>query len=347
MQFLRFLLLVLCVAPLAEFCSAADWSSVPARDNRGTVLIRTNWVDKDGPQSGSGTGFVVSKQGHILTVAHQFPDAGASVVLYTGDTEGWPSVYTRQSFPLKLAHIDRQADFAVLVPTKDVPLSPVPTLWTWAPVEGAEVNTRGFPLGGPLEGMPGTVRRSGASSEVPMTMMLRAGYSGSPVYDATGRVVCMVRGGTPVADIKDPTVMGLGFCLPLALLQSKVPPELLADSGVPPLANVPKGSGEIRVSYSVNETKETAFNGLQDLTNPSTTRPYTTGRLEAQNGYRIAKYEYLEHSATKVSNRVVQVAPDGAFLEMTYELTSGPGYDRWRGWLAATIVTVQVPKDKP
>lgn len=345
-MFLRILLLVLCFAPVAGACAAADWSSVPSRDNRGTVLIRTNWVDKDGPQSGTGTGFVVSKQGHILTVAHQFPHAGVSVILYTGDTEGWPSVYTRQSFPLNLTYIDRQADFAVLVPTKEVPLSPVPTLWTWAPLEGAEVNTRGFPLGGPLEGMPGTIRRSGASPEVPMTMMLRAGYSGSPVYDATGRVVCMVRGGTPVADVKDPTVMGLGFCLPLALLKSKVPSELLADSsGAAPAAAL-KGSGEIRISYSVNETKETAFNGLQDLTKSSTTRPYTTGRLEAQNGYRIAKYEYLEHSATRVSNRVVQVAPDGDFLEMTYDLTSGPGYDRWRDWLAATIVTVQVPKDK-
>lgn len=330
---------------LSQASISADWSAVASRDNRGTVLIRTNWADDNGPQSGTATGFVVSKDGHILTVAHQFP-TGNLPVLSTGETEGWPSAYTRQHFPLKLIHIDRDADFALLVPAKPVTLIAVPINWGWAPLEGAEVNTRGFPLGGPLEGMPGNIRRSGATPDVPMSVLLRGGYSGAPVYDHTGKAVCMVRGGIPVVDIKDPTIMGFGFCVPLSLLKAKIPETVVAASAASSLSENTGPAGRIRVSYSVNTTKETEFSGLQDLNRPQSTESYTTGRLEATKGYRIVDHEYLEHSATKVSERQIKIAPDGSYLEMTYKLTSGPGYDRWRGWLAATIVTIQEPKEK-
>src|SRR5690606_17156805 len=174
----------------------------------------------------------------------------------------------------------------------------------------------------------GKIRRSGSSPEVPMSVWVRSGYSGAPVYDRLGRVVCMIRGGTTVVNIEDPTVMGLGFCVPLSLLQQKIPAEIMtaamnaglqADTGV---------RGPIRVSHSVDTTKETSFTGLQDLVKPASTESYTTGRLEAASGYRIVNYEYLEHSATKVSDRQVRIAPDGSYLEMTYKLTSGPGFDR-------------------
>lgn len=322
---------------------AADWSSVPVRDNRGTVLIRTNWVDKDGPQSGIATGFVVSSTGHILSVAHQVPTDSTSVVLHTGETESWPSAYLRQTFSLKLEKIDRLGDWAVFVPTKSVQLTPVPVSWSWTPAEGEAVNTRGFPLGGPLEGMPGSVRRSGQSPEVPLSMLLRAGYSGSPVYNAAGQAVCMVRGGTAVADVSDPTVMGLGFCMSLGLLKPKIPAELIADTSTRP-GQSPEPSGEVRISYSVSNTKTTPFDGVQDLVRPSTTQHYSP-RFAAQPGYKIVKYDYIEHSATKVSNLKVTVSTDGQFLDVNFDLTSGPGYDRWRGWLTATLTTVQIPTE--
>lgn len=345
----RFLILPWFAAALSQSASSqaadtANWSSIPSRDNRGTVLIRTNWLDETGPQGGTATGFVISREGHILTVAHQFPQGEA---LSTGETEAWRSSYPRQNFPLKLIHIDRSADFAILVPAKPATLSPVPTFWDWEPLEGNEINTRGFPLGGPLEGMPGRIRRSGATPEVPMNVLLRGGYSGAPVYDHSGKAVCMVRGGTPVADLDDPTVMGLGFCVPLSMLRAKIPGEILASASdtVPPSTGA--AGGQIRISYSVNTTKETPFGGPQDLFKPASSKSYSTGRLEAARGYRIVDHQYLEHSATQVSERQVKIAPDGSYLEMTYKLTSGPGYDRRRGWLAATIVTIQEPKEQP
>ncbi len=334
----------LCHSLLPQTSIGADWSAVPSRDNRGTVLIRTNWVDDEGPQTGTATGFVISKEGHILTVAHQFPRD--TKVLIVGETEGWPSSYSRQNFPLKLGPIDRDTDFAILIPIKHPTLVPVPTSWDWEPSEGGGINARGFPLGGLLEGMQGKLRRSGLASKVPMDVLLRAGYSGAPVYDESGRVVCMVGGGTPVTTIEDANVMGLGYCLPLSLLRAKVPAEIAAAAEDVGLSADTGVRGPIRVSYSVDMTKETSFLGFQDLLKPATTESYTTGRLEASEGYRIVGYEYLEHSATKVSDREVKIAPDGSHLEMTYKLTSGPGTDRWRGWLAATIITIQKPKEK-
>jgi hypothetical protein len=327
---------------------AADWSAVPSRDNRGTVLIRTAWVDNGKPDSGSGTGFVIDSDGHIITVAHQFPISKTAVVLPSGETEGWGSAYPRQTFPLRIVHIDRRADVAVLQPTQRVTLTPVPVAWDWAPTERSEIYIRGFPLGGPLEGMPGLVRRSGLSSEAPTSTLLRAGFSGSPVYDARGNVVGMTRGGTPVADLKDPTVMGLGFFVPLALLRDKLPAALVAAAAFtrPATADAkPDSFAQMRLSYPINVTKETAFRGLQDLTKAAETKSYSSGRIAAQPGYRIASYEVLEHSATQVSEQKVDLAADGSSIEFTFNLTSGPGYDRKRGWLRATLVTIQRPKE--
>ncbi len=340
-------LLISAVGFLIGSADAADWGVVAARDNRGTVLIRTNWVDGKIQDGGTGTGFVVDDKGSIVTVAHQFPASRSAVVLYSGETEGWASDYARQSFPLELRHIDRLADVAVLVPTKTVKLSPIPLDWDWAPTEGRGIYVRGFPLGGGLEGMEGLVRRTEVSSQVPTSTLLRAGHSGSPVYNAKGQVVGMARGGTPVANVKeDPTLLGLGFFVPLSLLKDKLPATLVASIGAGTAIPAPRSRApQLRLSYPVDETKETSFRGIQDLVKPSETRPYTTGRIQAQPGYRIDRYELIEHSATKVSDKVVKVAPDGSSVELTFKLTSGPGSDRWRGWLAATLVTIQIPKD--
>jgi len=348
MSALPVLIVGLCCSLIPRLSFGADWSGVPARDNRGTVLIRANWVDSQEPQTGTATGFVMSKEGHVLTVAHQFPD-GDLKVLITGETENWPSAYSRQNFPLKLVHIDRKADFAILIPIKAVTLVAIPTKWEWKPVENDEVNIRGFPLGGPLEGMPGTIRRSGAVPEVPMSAILRGGYSGAPVYDSSGKVVCMVRGGTPVADVQDPNVMGLGFCVPLSLLVTKIPSSILLSAVDSSSPSATATGGRIRVSYSIDETKTTPVKKdstlFEILRIPASTQEYNFHK-EAEKGYRIISYEYLEHSATQFEKGDIKIAVDGSSIHMPYKLTSGPGYNQTRGWLAATIVTIQEPMEK-
>ena len=267
-------------------------------------------------------------------------------MLYTGETEVWASDYQRQSFPLELKYIDRTADIAVLVPAKAVKLSPIPLSWDWAPQEGLLVYVRGFPLGGTLEGMEGKVSRTEVSPKVPTSTLLRAGHSGSPVYSLEGRVVGMARGGIPVADVADPNLLGQGFFVPLSLLKNKLPPALVAAIGAAPVnASVGGKPTQLRLSYPIDKTKETKFQGVQDLLKPAETESFTSGKISAQPGYRIIGYELVKHSATAVSDEIPVLNADGSSFEYKFKLTSGPGYDRTRGWLAATLITIQKPKD--
>lgn len=324
----------------------ADWGAVARRDNRAIVLLDINWVDAEGPQFNTGTGFVVNGN-YILTVAHHFP-VGASETLTTGETEGLSSEYPRQSFTAKVVHLDRDADVAVLLPDPmQVTLTAVPTSWNWVPTELAGVVVRGFPLGGPLEGTPAAIRRSGISAEVPTDALLRAGHSGSPVYDETGTVVGMVRGGTPVADLeKDRSVMGLGFFVPLRLLQkANLPQPLFATIAAPAETTSTGQKSELLLSYTVNKTKTTELRTLWDLAKPSETSAFTEV-ITAEPGYRIVKYELIEHSANYVSDQEVKISPDGSSLEFRFKLTSGPGIDRTRGWLYATLKTSQQLTEK-
>lgn len=330
--------------PRYAFCEEVDWTKVAARDAAATVLVRTSWAKDNQFLDSVGTGFVVGASKNILTVSHLFPNEDVKVVV-TGQVVDKQS--EMHSLTLTLKRINREADFAILTAGEsDVSLlSAVPVDMTWKPDEGKIIHIRGFPLGGALEGYEGTVTTSTSSDTVPTTTLLQAGYSGAPVYDAYGVVVGMARGGTPVADSKDPTIMGRGFFVPLSLLRDSMQPDLRAD-----IQNVPASSAEasadkpekVRLSYSVDETKETSFESPADLTRPSTSKNYTTGKIYAQPGYRISNYAISVISATKVSDRKVVMSENGEWIEMTYTLTSGPGWDRWRGWLTATLTTIQV-----
>lgn len=332
---------------LAPLCWCADWSHIPARDNRGTVLVRAAWVDGNVQGSGTGTGFVVDDKGSIFTVAHQFPLSTTATVLVTGETEG-TSQYERQSFTLKIDSIDRVADIAVLVPTKPTKLTAVPLSWDWRPKETAAVYVRGFPLGGPLVGMPGVVTRTEVTTQVPTSTLLRAGDSGAPVYNDQGIVVGMIRGGELTANLKgDPTILGLGYFVPLSLLKLKLPADLVARvSSATPSASAGKPR-QIRISYPIDATKETLV-GCGPTTlfdGPTSEAQPTVGPFQAQPGYRISSAEVVEYSATQVSKKVVSLAPDGSSVKFDFTLTSGPPCDRRRGWLAATLNTVQELKE--
>lgn len=340
-------LTVFVASSLAPLCWCADWSYIPARDNRGTVLVRAAWVEGSVQGSGTGTGFVVDDKGSIFTVAHQFPLSTTAILLVTGETEGTLQ-YERQSFTLKIESIDRFADVAVLVPTKPIHLTALPLSWTWTPKETAAVYVRGFPLGGPLAGMPGVVTRTEMTPQVPTTTLLRAGHSGAPVYNDQGIVVGMIRGGELTANLKgDPTVLGLGYFVPLSLLKPKLQADLVARvSNATPSTSTGKPR-EIRISYPIDATKETLV-GCGPTTlfdGPTSEAQPTVGPFQAQPGYRITSAQVTEHSATQVSKKVVSLAPDGSSIKFDFTLTSGPPCDRKRGWLTATLNTVQTLKE--
>jgi len=341
------MLLLLASWVIPQLAYSADWGAIAARDNRATILLTTEWKEGESFKDGAGTGFVLDAKNHILTVSHIFPRSPSGDVLITGRTEKWATLYPKQEFKLRLISIDRDADFAILVPDGDMPvLTPAPLTTLWQAIEGDNVHIRGFPLGVDLIAKDGTISRSGMSSKVPTDAIIQAGFSGAPVYRADGVIIGMARGGDPVADIKDPTVMGHAFFVPIALIEPLLDKHIREDirSAAKLVAALPAkaaATAEIRLSYQIDETKETSFNGPQDLFKPASTKSYVLGPITAQPGYQIVRYEFIEHSATAVSNKKVTIAPDGSNIQVSYDLTSGPGYDRTRGWLEATLVTIQ------
>ncbi|MDR5746777.1 serine protease [Caballeronia sp. LZ029] len=330
------------------FSEETDWTKIAARDSNATVLVRTAWA-KDGQYLDStGTGFVIGKSKSILTVSHLFPNEDVKVVV-VGEVADKDPEAGKHSMNLTLKSINRNADYAILIASdSDISfLDSIPVDMKWKPGEGNEIHIRGFPLGGALEGYGGTVTTSTLSDTVSTTTLLQAGYSGAPVYDADGVVVGMTRGGTPVVDSTDPTIMGRGFFVPFSLLSEGMNPDLRADIQCASASTVDVTAAkrkEIRLSYPIDETKETPFNGPADLTRPASSKDYSTGKIYAQAGYQISSYSLSIISATKVSNRRVTIPQGGEWIEMTYTLTSGPGWNRERGWLTATLTTIQTRK---
>lgn len=325
-------------------------SSIPTRDNKGTVLIQVDWVkevSKDGKKiseldSDSGSGFVVDKEGQILTVAHHFPELNENdTMLIHGEIEKLNGIDDRQRFPLKIKFIDRAADVAVLIPDESAKpiLTAVPLMWDSHPKETDEVLIRGFPLGSELESMSGRIRKTPNDFIVKTSALLRAGYSGAAVYNMDGQVIGVVQRGEPVADIPDKKVMGLGEFFLLSHVKSKLPEKMVAsflNQEISPKIITPKG--QARFTYTIDQMKD-------DHDHPAPFSPhkreYTTGIIKAQPGYRIMSYEVVNYSANGLSNERAIIPEDKSSIEYKYTLESGPVFDQYRGWFKAELITVQ------
>lgn len=70
-------------------------------------------------------------------------------------------------------------------------------------------------------------------------------------------------------------------------------------------------------------------------------RDYPPLVIEAASGYRIDACEFAAHSANNESGVACAIESGGGSATFRYALTSGPLWDRWRGWLSGRIVVRQ------
>jgi S1-C subfamily serine protease len=141
-----------------------------------------------GPAIATGSGFVVSAAGHVLTNAHVVEGCeSATGQLPTGQ------------FPLTIVNVDKQNDLAIL--RTEFKLPAVATFRDGKAIRAGEnVIVVGFPLQGTLANQmnvtTGTVSAlagiSNDSTQLQMTAPVQPGNSGGPLLDKSGNVVGVV-----------------------------------------------------------------------------------------------------------------------------------------------------------
>ena len=195
-------------------------ASIFARRSPGVVTIYSYF----GGTEAQGSGFVVSRQGAILTNAHVITNAGET----TGTVHGAQSVYVEfadhDRVPARIVGWDVFDDVGVLrVATSAHALVPVPLGRSAAVVVGEPVAAIGSPLGNAdslAVGIVSAVRRSIAALTAPKFQLIDAiqtdapighGSSGGPLLDARGRAI----GITAQIRSDQGGAAGIGFAVPI------------------------------------------------------------------------------------------------------------------------------------
>lgn len=189
-----------------------------------TRVLRRNFFFEVVPEEGSGSGFVLDRDGHILTNFHVISGAERIEVIFGEDTV----------FPAQVVGLDPRNDLAVLrVNAPEELLQPV-ELGTSA---NLQVGQRAIAIGNPF-GQFGRTMTSGVISALGRTLegqdgrtitgiiqtdaAINTGNSGGPLLDSSGRVI-----GVNTA-IFSPTGAnaGVGFAVPVDTVR-RVLPDLL------------------------------------------------------------------------------------------------------------------------
>jgi 2-alkenal reductase len=191
-------------------------------------------LDPNAPFSrGSGSGFIFSDQGYIVTNAHVVLDVGPKgkiKVTFNDDL----------TVPAKVVGIDPDSDLAVLkVETSKARLIPLPL----ADSDQLQIGQRVVAIGNPFSTYPGTMTQGivsavnrrfdsqAANYQIPGMVQTDAainpGNSGGPLLDMTGAVI----GINTAIESRVRQSSGVGFAVPSNLI-AKFAPRLIKDGKV-------------------------------------------------------------------------------------------------------------------
>lgn len=187
---------------------AADASSAPTGARLSSLIESVQpavvGVRIDG--NASGTGFVVSREGHVLTANHVVSSGGnVTITLASG-----------RSLTASVAAADPDADIALLEADLEAPVPVVELSTAGYPGVGEWVVVLGNPFGAGLTASIGIVSStesalgpSDARGLIQTDAAVNPGNSGGPVVDLGGRVV-------GIATSRISSGQGIGFALPVA-----------------------------------------------------------------------------------------------------------------------------------
>jgi uncharacterized protein YigE (DUF2233 family) len=173
------------------------------------AIVYLEVTDDKGNFMDSGSGFIVSHDGYVITVAHLKPGPGQRLWATIGQREG-----TR--YPLSLREVDEDSDVALWQLPQAAVCRPAVAIST-TPVKVLDrVLVLGFPGKDGLT--PSSVGINNLSTPehgfYKADGFLRPGNSGGPAFNDVGRAVAIVQGGTmPGTDNNDLVPISLAVAL--------------------------------------------------------------------------------------------------------------------------------------
>lgn len=279
----------------------------------------------------TGTGVLVSSEGHVLTAKHVVQqEIGPNDKLVYEGFIGTNRAPASALWPLDRRGAAPDADIALLqFPTGM--MSDFPHLCVVmgaSPVQA--VKGVGFPANLDFVTRPGTVSaQEDARGEILVNMGLSPGMSGGAILTSENDVMGIITGGRPDLNSYD-------FYSPVDRAHSLLASFVVARAAegclewqATPEADL--ASDPVIRTFRVDET-----NDRHDKLLETTMRSYAVTH-RAQPGYIIVDAQLERESETRVSNLRIVVAPDGKSVTVSFDLTSGPQVDRYRGWLHGTL----------
>lgn len=225
--------------------------------------VSTNIFGQQTESASSGSGFIYSADGYIVTNQHVVANASSiNVTLYNGDT-----------YPATLVGSDSDYDVAVLkIDAKDLPAV---TLGSSTDVNvGDTVMAIGNPLGeltfSMSQGIVSCVNRAINVEGTPFNMIqvdasINPGNSGGPLMNLYGEVVGIV--SAKYSSYADTTVEGLGFAIPINDVQSIIK-DIIENGSVGNKAYMAITAGtmtqQMAAQYKINATEGVFVYSVED-----------------------------------------------------------------------------------
>jgi hypothetical protein len=210
-----------------------DWSGLHDEVRESILFIRAVTSNLDGPNErilGEATGFIVTPNGHVITVAHIMPSLKENA-----EVGYFASSSPNDSRRLRLTFIKSDKNLGVSL----FQLPPAPPSQRWKPLTFAssaslpdDVNllVLGFPLSLELSSTTGILsNRFGLNGRFQTNIRLNPGNSGGPVFDISRHVIGVAWGGIDQA-------VGITYIIPSELLTGFV-----SDIGLTIPVDVPDG----------------------------------------------------------------------------------------------------------
>jgi Trypsin-like peptidase domain len=315
-------------------------SQISAKYRLATTFLLVRGVASGQAVTKSGSGFIISDDGYAITSAHLFDEGGVQLQgIKTVGSLGTSfdiQLPTGTILPVELIRVNKDIDIALI----KFPPRPSPDTYQFvhfcrspATKTGARLHALGFPLGQPLSTNSGTL----ASKEAPRGLwktdvLVYEGSSGGPVFDETGHVVAVVRGGISEAP-------GNNFVIPTNLMRD------LIDAGN---GTLDQCSGEQTIQPpSACDPKIIVFDLDVSKSDHPSFNPDSRGfsqTFRAVPGFTIESYQFIPESASNASPPEFTISGDKKLLTVKSNVTSGPFFDQYRGWLSGKIITNQKPE---